>query len=114
MEEFFLALLSFIFIYILYLIIVVGRKKSLERLDKTTEYMYLKKRYKLKLEKVNKKSLANLIALANSFIIALTVFIVSIVENIALKILLALLVMIPFILIIYHFIGIYLKKKERK
>ncbi len=112
MEELILFCLTFLLIYLIYFIFVIKRKNALENISKTTEVMYLKKRYKLKKIKLSNKKLANIIALSNSFIISFTVFIVSIISNLILKILIAMIIMIPFILIVYHFIGLYLKKKE--
>lgn len=114
MKELILFCLTFLFIYLIYFIFVIKRKSALANFSRTTEVMYLKKRYKLKKIKLSNKKLANIVALSNSFIISFTVFIVSIISNLILQIVIAMIVMIPLILIVYHFIGLYLKKKENE
>lgn len=114
MKEVIFSLISFFLIYFLYLILVVFREKNLKNFEKSTEVSFLVSRYHLQLKKINKRSLANIIALANSFVVASTIFIVSIVENLVLKIIVAMGVMIPLIFMIYYFIGTYYQKKEWK
>lgn len=112
MEEVFYAFMSFFLIYFLYLVLIVFRKKSLKRFEKSTEVSFLIRRYRLDLGKIKMRSFANVIAFTNSFVIASTVFIVSIVENLVLKIIVAMGVMIPLIFVSYYFIGTHYQKKE--
>lgn len=114
MKEVIFSLISFFLIYFLYLILIVFRKKSLKNFEKSTEVSFLVSKYHLQLEKINKKHLAHVIAFANAFVVASTVFIVSIVENLVLKIIVAMGVMIPLIFVIYYFIGTHYQKKEWK
>jgi len=107
-------IVTFTILYLIYLLTIVFRKKGLKKFKKSTEVNILKNKYKLDLEKINMKKLANTIALSNSFLIATTVFLVSVIENFTLKIIIACTVMLPFILVLYHFIGTYFKKKEMK
>lgn len=114
MEEVFYAIVSFFLIYFLYLILIVSRKKSLKNFEKSTEVSFLLKKYHLNLKKIKMRNLAHIIALANSFVVASTIFIVSIVENLVLKIIVAMGVMVPLIFVSYYFIGIHYQKKECK
>jgi len=112
MENILFSSTAFIIIYLFYLITVVLRKNKLDKLMEGTEITYLKRRYKLSLKNVNKKKLGNLIALTNSFVFALTIFIVSFIKNYLLILLLAFITVIPLILVSYHILGLYLRGSE--
>ena len=112
MENVLFSLTAFILIYLFYLITVISRKNKLDKLMIGTEVTYLKKKYKLSLENVNKKKLGNLIALTNSFIFALTVFIVSFIKNHILMLLVGFIILIPLIIISYHILSLYLRRSE--
>lgn len=114
MVEFLYFVITFIVIYLLYFFLVIQRKNVLKKFENSTEVMYLKKKYQLDINKVNIKSLAHQIACANAFLLSFTVFLVGIIKNIFLKLLLSIFIMIPLILITYHIIGLYYKKKEAK
>lgn len=114
MKELIYFIITFVLIYLLYLVLVILRKKGLTKFEKSTEVLYLQKKYKINLKKISVKSLANVVGLTNSFLIALVVFLVSVIDNFLLKFVIAFLIMIPMILILYHFIGVYYKKKETK
>ena len=105
------AFISFILIFIVYYILILRNEKTLEKFKKSTEILYLKKLYKIKINQHNLKSIAYKVVLANCLIISLTIYIVSIVDNIALKIFVSMGVMIPLIIIIYHILGKTLKEK---
>ena len=106
------GLISFMLIYLFYLVTVITRKNKLDKLMKGMEITYLKKRYKISLKKVNKKKLGHLIAFTNSFIFALTVSIVSFIENHILMLLVGFIILIPLIIICYHILGLYLRSDE--
>ena len=112
MKDLIFSLVIFVIIYLIYLITVIRKKKNLDKLMEGMEVTYLKKRYKLSLKKVNKKKIANVVALTNSFIVSITIFLVSFIENNILKLLVGFIILIPGIIITYHFIGIYLKRSE--
>lgn len=113
MKEVWYFVITFIGFYILYLLLVVLRKKGLYNFKSCTEVSFLQKKYSLDLENISLKSLANTVALANSFLVSGTLFIVSVIDNLIIKIIVAAGVMVPFILILYHFIGIYYRKKGK-
>ncbi len=111
MEAILLFLITFIIIFIIYLLFVVFNKKGLKKIYNGTEAKYLKKLYKLDLNKLDKKKFAIHIALINSFIISITLSIVVLVENYLLMILLAFIIVILLILSLYHLLAINYKNK---
>ena len=73
MQDILFSLIIFIVIYLFYLLTVIAQSKKLNKLMEGIEVSYLKIRYKLSLKNVNKKKLAHIIALTNSFIVSITV-----------------------------------------
>lgn len=104
----------FLFVYLLYDITIIHRKEKLKQFENGVEFTYLIKQYKLNLKKQNTKKIAKQIALLNSFIITLSVFIISFLSSYIVKILVGFPLVFILIMIIYHFYGLYLKKKEKK
>ena len=113
MEDLIFSLVTFIIIYLFYVIFVISRKSKLEKMKKNPGVLYLVNKYKIDLEKVNLKVLAHLIALTNAFILSITLFIVSFVDNYFLKILVCFVVIIPFEYIMYMIIGKMYKGKRK-
>lgn len=107
-------LVSFLVVYLLYLITVILNNKKLEKFKTSNQAMYFIKKYKIKVNDNNVKKLANLIALANAFIISLTIVILELVSNYILKVLVAFLLIVPLILILYHFIAKAMLKGDNK
>lgn len=114
MQNFVLSLFAFIIIYLLYLLTVILRKKKLEKFKSNTYVKYLETIYHIDINKVDIKKLANTIALTNAFIIALTLYLVSITDSIVLMLLLAIAIFIPLQLFFYHLIGKSYQKKIRR
>ena len=105
---------TFILIYVLYLIFVVFRKKKLGKIKSSTEVSFIKKRYNLKLKNVSDKKVALDVAFCNSFIIATTLAIMSLFEKFVLQVLVGFIVLVLLILIIYSILGIEYRRKEDK
>ncbi len=105
MNDLIFSVVSFFIIYIFYVLFVISRKKKLEKFKSNSYVTFLVTKYKVDLNKTNIKTLAHAIALTNSFIISSTLFIISYVSNIALMMIVALIIIIPFQLIMYHIIG---------
>lgn len=101
-------LLTFIFIFIFYIIFVGG--KNLTKYKNSMEFKYLTFKYKLNNEKLSKK-LFILMALANSFIITLTLYLASFISNFILMILAGFVIVLVLELAVYHIIGSILKKR---
>ena len=100
----------FMIVYLVYLFLVILRKDKLKEFKNNTFLRYLVRIYKLDIKKLDMKKMANIIALANSFIIALTYTIVIMFDGFIKQMLMAIAVFILLDLIVYHIIGIILKK----
>lgn len=111
MGELVLWLVCFVIVYLLYFLLVINNKKKLAKYRNSTEVKFLENKYKVNIKKIEIKTLANIMALVNAFIIATTVSIIGIVDNMFLKLLVAFVVLIPLILIMYSIIGRLLVKK---
>lgn len=97
---------AFIFIYLCYLIFVIARKQKMKKFKNNSYVTLLVKKYNVDLEKTNIYVLANVIALVNSFIVSITLFIVSTVaSNVILMLISAFLIIVPLQLIMYYIVG---------
>lgn len=113
MKQLILWLTIFIIVYLFYLLFVILRKKKLELFKNNTGVKYLIKVYKLNEKKLDIKKIAHIIALANSFIIAITFLIIDFIDNFYLKMFVALVLLILLQLLTYHVIGKYLKRRDK-
>lgn len=115
MQEFILFLLSFIFVFLIYQIFIVRRAKSNVRKKKTKkepiEITYLQRRYKLDLKKVSYNQLLQIVAIVSSFDIALSVSIIMLFNNFFLEIIGGFFSIIILILVSYHLVYLFYKKK---
>ncbi len=115
MEEVILFIGSFIFVFIIYQVFIVSRaKKNKDKKNKREpfEVMYLKKMYKnLDFKKIPYNQLLQLIAIVSSIDISLIVSIVSNINNFWLEILIGFTSTILIILVSYHLIYLFYKKK---
>ena len=115
MEELILFLISFVFIFMVYQLLVVSKAKRNSKKKKNkrepVEVTYLVTKYKLDIKKVNYNQLLQIIALVSSFDIALIVSLVMIVNNFFLRLLIALVATIIIILVSYHLVYLFYKKK---
>lgn len=84
----------------------------METFEKSGQASFIIKKYKLESKKLDKKKFARSIALTNSFIIALTFLITDFIENYIVKLLVGFVILIPLIILGYHYIGQKYKKKE--
>lgn len=112
MEFLVLYLATFLIIYILYYFFVICNPKKIEKFKSNMYITYLKKTYKVNIEKVGIKKVVKMVAFTNTFIIVTTVFMVEIISNVFLKFLMGFLILIPFQLLMYHIMGIYLRKNK--
>ena len=100
----------FMIVYLVYLFLVILRKDKLKEFKNNTFLRYLVRIYKLDIKKLDMKKMANIIALANSFIIALTYTIVIMFDGFIKQMLMAIAIFILLDLFVYHIIGIILKR----
>ena len=112
MKELILYLATFIFTYAFYFIFVLNRKNILKKFPEGKEMSYLKYKYGVKIDDKNLKAIANKVCLANSFILATTVYAVCLFKSIILELIVGICVLVSLILVLYHFIGTYYKKKQ--
>ena len=112
MRELLLYLFTFIIAYLFYLIFVIGRKSVLKKFPDGKEMTYLKLRYGIKVTDKNLKKIAGKIALANSFILSTTVYVVCLFDNLIIELLVGGITIVVLILVIYHLMGTYYKKKQ--
>ena len=111
MKELIFYLVTFVIIYLFYLIFVLNRKNVLKKFPNGKEIKYLKAKYSIKVNDKNLKKVANIIFLANAFIISTTVFVICLFDSFLIEILVGFATLIILLLVIYHIIGISLKKK---
>ena len=102
----------FIIIYLFYVIFVLKRKNVLKKFPEGKEIKYLKYKYGIKVNDKNIKKIAHTVFLGNSFILATTVFVVCLFDNLLLEIVVGFITLIILMLGIYHLIGTYYKKKQ--
>ncbi len=84
----------------------------MENFENSGQAAFIIKKYKLDPKKINKKQFARSIALTNSFIISITFLITDLIKNYILKLLIGFIMLIPLIILGYHFLGQKYKKKE--
>jgi uncharacterized membrane protein len=109
--EFRTYILVFLGIYIFYLLFVVSRKKTREKFKKSSYVSYLVNVYKIDVEKLQATSLASIVTLVNSFILATGIFIAFHWKGVV-GILIAFLSMLLLVFFLYHILGKLLKKKS--
>ncbi len=118
MEELILFILSFIFVLIIYEVFIItpakrrkkkpGRKKK----DKEVlEVLYLTKRYRLDLEKVNYNQLLQIIAITSSLDISIICSLIMLFDNFIIRILVGGVSIVLVLLISYHIVYLFYKKK---
>ena len=113
MEYLLIFVITFIFIYLVYYLFVIHKKKTLIKWQNGKEMTYLKKVYKIKIKESNLKTFAHIIALDNAFIVALTLTIISVLKNFIVQMLVGFIVLSILIILTYHIIGKYFQKKGR-
>lgn len=114
MNEVILFILWFLLVYLVYYLVVISKKKKLNKLVKSTECVYLEKKYHINVSKIPVKTLANQLALTNAFIISSTVFLVNFVNGWILKFGCCIFVLIILIFICYHILGKYYQRKYKE
>lgn len=104
----------FLIIYIVYFLMIVNRRKGLEKFKEGTQAEFFKKVYKLDFRKTSAKKFANALAITNALIMAATITIIEIFESMIIKLIVGFIVIIPLMLLSYKILGESFKKKEGK
>ena len=109
-------LIFFVLCYVMYLLLMVFRKKFNKFKSKKprVEEAYLMGKYNIDFKKFKKKEyrkFLHIISLTNSFILSLTLIIVNTMKSMFLKILLSFVILVPLIIISYMLMGKYYQKK---
>ncbi len=112
MQQLIIFISSLIIIYLFYLLFVIRSNKKRDRLYIGMEAIYIMKKYKVSNKTISNKTYCHIIAFTNSFIIAFTVAVISLISNYLLMLGVGLLLLIPQIFLYYHIIGKYYQKKE--
>jgi len=112
MRDLILYLITFGLTYLFYVIFVLCRKNVLKKFPNGKEMTYLKLKYGVTANEKNLKKIANLIFLVNSFILATAVYVVCLFDNLFIEIIVGVVTLILLILVFYHILGTYLKKKQ--
>ncbi len=103
----------FLTIYLAYFMVIVNRKKGLEKFKEGRQLKFFKKAYDLDFRKIELKKFANSLALTNAFIMSLTVTIVELFDNFIIKMLVGAITLIPLMLIMYKILGSTYKKEGK-
>ena len=112
MENLYLFLISFTFIFIIYLIDILNKMKK-RKLSKMKEFDLLKSKFKLK--HINYKKVGLILILINSFIISLTGTICSIIDlSIPWQLCIGFVLLMMLIYSLYYILGSILVKLENK
>ena len=115
MEELILFGMCFILVFIIYEIFVVSvtkrRRKKGNYKKEPLEITYLKTKYHLNMKKVNYNQLLQIVAIVSSFDIALAVSIINRLDGILLELVGGFFILIIIILISYHLVYLFYKKK---
>ncbi len=104
---------TFIVVYMVYLFAyILGKKKKYDPNKVPQELVFLIRKYRLDISKINYKKIMNQIGLVCAFDIAFTsAFIFAFIKNIYLAIFLGAIMLIPLIIISFGFLGKYYEKK---
>ena len=111
MNEIILFLMTYLFVFFIYQIFIIRKAKRKNSKKRPMEVNYLINKYHIDIKRIDYKKLLLIISLVSSLDISILVTIILIFDSYFIKIVVALLLVIPIIVISYHFIGSYYKKK---
>lgn len=114
MQYLVLFVLTYIIVYFVYYLMVLKKEDKVKKMKKSTELSYLKKVYHINLNNYDLNWLVKKVIIVNTLIISIAVAIASFASNIIWMLLLGFVILFPSILLLYHILGIYLKKKESR
>ena len=114
-------LVSFLLIYLFYLVFVINKEKALNRMKKSKDVLILSKIGNINIEKVNFKRLVRLLSITNSFIISTIATVILVIDRfisnfylwVLVTVFTSIILLIPMILIFYKLIGKKINKEGR-
>ncbi len=106
-------MILFLSILLIYIFLINGKRKSYESLKKTNEVTLFIDRYKLNMKKIKYKELITVIAIINSFIIAITATIIMDIESIMFSLLVGFVIIFSLTYISYELLGKYYTNKSK-
>ena len=123
MEELILFILCFIFVFIIYQVFIIIpvkrnknkkiKKKKGNKKKEIYDVKYLQAKYKFDLNKVNYNKLLNICCFTSSLDIALIVSFMELIDNFFLKLIATMVFSVATILVSYHFVYLYLRRKMK-
>ena len=111
LEDLWLFLLCFFLVLIVYEIFIVRRAKAKKVKKQPIEVRYLITRYHLNMRKIDYPQLLQIVALVSSFDISFIVFVVAMLDSYLWQIVAVFVLVLPVIILSYHFVGVFYKKK---
>ena len=112
MEELLLFMMCFVLVFLFYqLFLISPRKKNKKKSKELLEIRYLESLYHIDLKKISYPQLLQICAIVSSIDISLTVSIISYMHHFLLEIFGGLMIMILLIVVSYHFVYLFYKKK---
>ncbi len=114
MQEIYLFLMTFVFMFLIYEIFVVRKEKKGKSKKTPMEVRFLEARYHLDLKKINYKQLLNVVSFVSALDIALIVTVIALAKSFVLELVLGACLTLPLILVSYHFVGKFYQKKGMK
>ncbi len=129
MREVILFVLTFIFFDMIYYVFTIRKevnkirgkskgkaqkakkKKKVDEAKLPVEINYMVLRYRLDMNKIVYWRFLQIMGVVTSFDLALVVTIVSFIESTGLQLVVGLVLLIPILVLSYHFIGLYYRKK---
>ena len=113
MEKLLVFGITFLFVYLVYLITVISKVNKNDNFKNSKQVSFFKNVYKIDINKINLTTFAHVISIANAFMIALTVTIIELFDKLFLKMMVGFVILIPLMLIVYYIIGKIYKSKEK-
>ena len=115
MKEIILFLMSFVFIFIIYELLIVGKAKKHARNKKDNkepiEVKYLVSKYKFNLKKLDYNKLLHVVSFVSSLDMAVIVAVAMLFESYMVQLLIMVVLVVPVILIRYHIVYLIYKKR---
>lgn len=111
MEYIIYFLLTFVIMYVISYFLIVRKKDKYDEKKIPVEVQYMIKKYKLDMKLIDYKRFLKAIAWIGSLDMSIAVIIIFNIENIFLQLLLGFIILIPLILISFHILAKYYKKK---